>query len=161
MVQTNLRLCATQNLNTTNVNFKASKPDAEPKKEGSKAGKIALAGLATAGAIGLALLAIKKGKGTKLSKEMDLEAFRNAGCKFEKGKALTKKGKPFSGTIISNSSKNVGSKYYMTYENGVLKSSQRKSLVTDHGYVTDQAKEYIRDASGKLEKIIKKTNNSF
>lgn len=161
MIQTNFKLNAIQNLSTTSINFKATNPEIEPKNESSKMKKVALTGLTAAGVISLALLAIKKGKMSQISQEINLETFKKAGNNFKNGVAFTKLGKPFSGTIIVDSKIKPGTKHYLKYENGILKASERKGLVLDVGYVTNQIKEYIYDSAGNIKTIIKKSENDI
>ena len=81
--------------------------------------KVILSGLAAAAAIGAAVFALKSGKVQNIAKEISVEKFKEAGNKFVNGKAITKSGKPFTGTIIKIN-KN-GEKRTLEYVDGYMK----------------------------------------
>lgn len=112
-----------------------------------------MAGLATAGAIGLALLSIKKGNANAV-KEIGIDAFKEAGNSFVKGKAITAEGQPFSG-IVNTIGKDK-SKHSLEYINGVLKESVKSKPVNIGGkteYIQVSKKGYDYNAEGKLETV--------
>lgn len=60
---------------------------------------------------------------TNTIKEMTVDAFKKAGNKFNKGKALNVDGTGFSGTILSQTKD--GAEVSMVYENGLIKESTK------------------------------------
>lgn len=94
-------------------------------------------------------------------KEMVLSAFREAGNKLQKGKAILANGEMFSGTL--NHVNKDGTKLIMEYENGVLKSSTKmdgsKELFNktyeylDNGVLNNVKIETISSAGKKVNNI--------
>lgn len=88
-------------------------------------------GLTVLAAIGIYIAT--KGKGSKTAhevqesantiKEMTVEAFKQAGNKFNRGKAVTSTGEAFTGNITHQT--NDGKNIVREYENGVLKKSTK------------------------------------
>ena len=81
--------------------------------------KVILSGLAAAAVVGAVVCSLKSGKIQKLAKEISVEKFKESGNKFVNGKAITKNGKPFTGTI-TKITKN-GEKRTLEYVDGYLK----------------------------------------
>ena len=86
------------------------------------------AGVTALAAVGIYLAT--KGKGAKSTqetantiKEMTVDAFKKAGNKFNKGKAVTSTGEAYTGSI-SHQTKD-GKNIVREYENGVLKKSTK------------------------------------
>ena len=113
--------------------------------------KVALGGLVATAAIATALLAIKKGTGLKTVKETGIDAFKEAGNTFQKGKAVTKEGKPFSG-VITKMTKNGQEKRTMFYENGVLKEVKVAEKTPNLGNMPEGADNVTRNIYAKLRK---------
>lgn len=110
------------------------------------------AGVTALAAVGIYLAT--KGKGAKSTqetanviKEMTVDAFKKAGNKFNKGKAVTSTGEAYTGSI-SHQTKD-GKNIVREYENGVLK----KSTKYDGENVLSQ-KEYNYDENGKISEIL-------
>lgn len=137
-----------------NESQQAAFQGAESSKKMSKGAKIALAGLGALGTIGLAIYVIKKGKAPKdIVKELSIDDFRQAGNKLVKGKAYKPDGSAFSGVFTSM--KKDGSKVVMTYENGILKSSEILKPLKGK-FIPSSKKVYEHGADGKISKISKK-----
>lgn len=135
------------------VETKGVNKEPEKKQKQSTVKKVAMAGLAAAGAIGIALLAIKKGNANAV-KEIGIDAFKEAGNSFVKGKAITAEGQPFSGIV--NTIGKDGSKHSLEYVNGVLKESVKSKPVNIGGkteYMQVSKKGYNYNAEGKLETV--------
>lgn len=119
--------------------------------EKSNTTKCALTGFAIAGAIGLAILAIKKGK---VPKETFVDDFRNAGNKFVKGKAFNADGSAYTGLI--SSLKKDGSKVVRAYKNGVLQTAQTLKPTVNGQFLPSTMKQYNYNGNGKLESVTEK-----
>ena len=121
-----------------------------------------LTGLGALGVVGLAMLAIRRGKINKAG--LSLDEFRAKGNQLVKGKAVKPNGKPYTGIISSVDKKGI--KTYMEYENGILKTSSKykveqiNGLVRPpEGYVPREEligrKIYNYDDNGKLASVIR------
>lgn len=80
-------------------------------------------------------------------KEMTVDAFKQAGNKFNKGKAVTSTGEVFTGSLTHQTKD--GKNIVREYENGVLK----KATKYEGENVIDK-KEYKYDKNGKISKIL-------
>lgn len=140
-----------------NKTIKNTKPEVNKAKTNKNTSTIVMSGLAMAGVIGAAILAVKKGQAAKAIKEIGVNKFKEAGNTFVKGKAFTKDGKPFSG-IITTIGKD-GLKRNIEYTNGVIKEVKTyKPSAPIQGKVYDiplSKKSYNYNAEGKLESIDK------
>ena len=97
-------------------------------------------------AVGIALK-YKKGKQSLLS----FDDFKKIGGNFDKGKAINKNGKPFSGKLIKTTTK--GDAFIVEYENGLIKTSTKNlsDLVDKYS-----VKEYTHSSDGKLRQVVNK-----
>ena len=98
-------------------------------------------------------------KTTNAIKEMTVDAFKQAGNKFNKGKAITNTGEAFTGNITHQTKD--GKNIVREYENGVL-----KKLTKYDGENILSQKEYIYSKDGDLSvvqdgKLILKKNNKY
>lgn len=160
-----------------NIQQKPVQSTIEPKKSEQKEsianGTTLLLGSLAALAIGAGIYFATKGRGGKsvtggtssvtdeqkpleILKEYTLDAFKNAGHKIEKGKAITSDGKNYTGTIFITA-KN-GNKYTKTYENGMLseilhdnETIYRSFIKNDEQYIETSKNKIIKDiSSGKI-----------
>ena len=130
------------------ISAKASEPIVNSQSEKkSSVGKYVLGGLGATAAVAIALLAIKKGK---VPQTINVNSFKEAGNKFVKGKAVLKNGKPFTGSL--ETIQKDGSKVVMTYENGVLKTSQKFRATASGQHI----QQYNYAENGKLESVTEK-----
>ena len=134
---------------SNNINFRGATKSNIKENNSKEKGKV-LIGLAVAGAIGLALLAIKKGK---VPKELSLEDFKAGKNKFIKGKAYKPDGTPFSGSVVQIMPKD-GTKVVLTYENGTLKSSEFLKPGEKGKFLQDKLKLYKYDENGVIDSVI-------
>lgn len=150
---TDLGINKLNHVQAVRVEAKGVNKEPEQKQKKSTVKKVAMAGLAAAGAIGIALLSIKKGNANAV-KEIGIDAFKEAGNSFVKGKAITAEGQPFSGIV--NTIGKDGSKHSLEYVNGVLKESVKSTPVNIGGkteYIQVSKKGYNYNAEGKLETV--------
>ena len=80
-------------------------------------------------------------------KEMTVDAFKQAGNKFNKGKAVTSTGEVFTGSLTHQTKD--GKNIVREYENGVLKKSTKYE-----GENVLSQKEYKYDKNGKISEIL-------
>lgn len=134
------------------INSKSSLPvtNTQTKKK-SSVGKYVLGGLGATAAVAVALLAIKSGKAPK---NININTFKESGNKLVKGKAILKNGKPFTGSL--ETIQKDGSKVVMTYENGVLKTSQKFRATASGQHMPSTMKQYNYAENGKLESVTEK-----
>lgn len=159
---------AQQNFTSMNVNNTKTMSvpfEGQPDDKSKKVKTAVLAGLGALGAVGVAMFAIKRGKVNKALSSLD--DFKASGNKLVKGKAVKANGKPYTG-IISHVNKD-GTKIYMEYENGILKSSTKFKLpnagsgaLPPEGYqyvpkIEDcvYKKEFNYDENGKLISVVR------
>lgn len=134
------------------ANENVTKPtDLDEKKGLGKGAKWAIGtGLAILGTYGVYALTKGKVKPTKRIdeiKELSIKAFKEAGNKFDKCKAVLADGTKYTGNITSECKD--GSKVVMEYVDGVLQKSTKTAK--DGSRVFDKAYFYTKD--GSLEKI--------
>ena len=122
-----------------------------------------LNGLGALGVAGLALLAIRRGKLSKMATSLD--DFRAKGNQLVKGKAVKPNGKPYTG-IISSVDRRGKLETHFEYENGILKSAKKYEVEQingpvrpPEGYVPRKKlidrKVYNYDENGKLVSVIR------
>ncbi len=137
--------------NTQPIKQQPKTTDEKTKSFPTKTAVVVGTGLAALAAVGIYLAT--KGKGAKATqkvvtetvhntqetantvKEMTVDAFKQAGNKFNKGKAVTNTGETFTGNITHQTKD--GKKIVMEYENGVLKKSTKydgKNVLTQKRY---------------------------
>ncbi len=137
--------------NTQPIKQQPKTTDENTKSFPTKTAVIVGTGLTALAAVGIYLAT--KGKGAKATqkvvtetvhntqetantvKEMTVDAFKQAGNKFNKGKAVTNTGETFTGNITHQTKD--GKKIVMEYENGVLKKSTKydgKNVLTQKRY---------------------------
>ncbi len=102
---------------------------------------------AIAGIAIVAFTAIKKNKVAELS----YDEFKKIGGTFDKGKAINKSGKPFSGKLIKKTAK--GDKFVVEYKNGLTQKSTKNFSELVDKYST---KEYSYSKGGKLKEVVSK-----
>ena len=153
-----LKVNAVDVSNVKQIKDKNAATNGTQKKAATKltATNVTLGGLGALGAIGAAILAVKHGKAAKALKEIGVEGFKEAGNFFEKGKAFTNKGKPFTGVITQKTSK--GYEHHLRYEKGVLKEVEKFHVVETQGQTAKLPlgrKGYNYTPEGKLESVDK------
>ena len=137
--------------NTQPIKQQPKTTDEKTKSFPTKTAVIVGTGLTALAAVGIYLAT--KGKGAKATqkavaetvhntqetastvKEMTVDAFKQVGNKFNKGKAVTNTGEAFTGNITHQTKD--GKKIVMEYENGVLKKSTKydgKNVLTQKRY---------------------------
>ena len=87
-------------------------------------------------------------------KEMTVDAFRQAGNKFNKGKAVTSTGEVFTGSLTHQTKD--GKNIVREYENGVLKKSTKYE-----GENVLSQKEYKYDKNGKISEVLLSNKGSI
>ena len=87
-------------------------------------------------------------------KEMTVDAFKQAGNKFNKGKAVTSTGEVFTGSLTHQTKD--GKNIVREYENGVLKKSTKYE-----GENVLSQKEYKYDKNGKISEILLSNKGSI
>ena len=137
--------------NTQPIKQQPKTTDEKTKSFPTKTAVVVGTGLAALAAVGIYLAT--KGKGAKATqkavtetvhntqetastvKEMTVDAFKQAGNKFNKGKAITSTGETFTGNITHQTKD--GKNIVIEYENGVLKKSTKydgKNVLTQKRY---------------------------
>ena len=148
-----------QTIQTQKVSIPSPKSENEEKSSMSTGTKVAIgAGLAALAAVGIYL--VTKGRGG--SKEISVDAFKKAGNKFIKGKAITKSGKEFTGNITHKTKD--GKTIVMKYENGFLQSSlhmKGKDIISSKSYEYNKNGELHRIVSANDELYIRLVSNEL
>lgn len=154
-------------------NKEVTQPQVSEEKQGMKNETKLLLGSLAALAIGGVIYVLTRGKGNKAAsngssvvadqnvpvdvekpvetlKEYTIQTFKEAGHRFENGIAKTSEGECYAG-IITNTTKN-SEKYLVTYENGILKKSEKYDMQTGKRL---WEKSYIfNEYNGKLSAIM-------
>ena len=151
------------NNNVKNLSFGENneKPDTEKRPQISAQTKVLIgAGLAALAAVGIYIATRGKTKGTtekplEQLKEMAVSQFKNAGNKFEKGKALTSTGEAYTGTLIHTTKD--GKNIILKYENGLLVESKGEKFQKLYKY--DNFGNLTEINNGKGQVLLSKSIN--
>lgn len=105
-------------------------------------------GLAALAAVGIYMVT----KGRAGNKEMGLEAFKKAGNKFIKGRAVTKSGKGFTGNIAHKTKD--GKTILMEYKDGnITKSTSSSGVVKEYIYAGNKLRQVLITSGDKISKL--------